>query len=309
MAHLNPPSALLEFLTPLRRGVVNNPRHSLRRSICIAVLKQASKRLSIKKLAEIRPLDRPQLSFEPTDSMVIDALYWFGVQGYEGILGDTWRKLCSESLNTLEIGGNVGLYSVIGGIAARGRYTVLEPVPSVAKVLRANLIRNLVAGVEVIEAAAVPGNEHQRVELNLPREGRDAPVGAHLMADSEVSGRSSDLTLVVDGIPFRELAKGRQLIKIDAEGIESALLNSAWEILSRERPILITEVLPEADQLANTIRRLANAIGYQIYIVPAYGSDKIVSTPVNDFSASTPAQYNSKDVILSVDQMTFDNST
>ena len=90
-----------------------------------------------RQLTEIRPLDAPTLSFESVDSMVMDAVFWFGVRGYEGIVARVWTALCHQSHSILEIGGNVGLFTVIGAQAAQGAYTVVEPVPVVAATLRA----------------------------------------------------------------------------------------------------------------------------------------------------------------------------
>jgi FkbM family methyltransferase len=64
--------------------------------------------------------------------------------------------LCRKVKSVLEIGGNVGLFTVIGGQAASGQYTGMEPVLAVAAVLRRNLRRNGLTAVEVLEAAAIP---------------------------------------------------------------------------------------------------------------------------------------------------------
>ena len=59
------------------------------RSACVPLLKiAATKRELLASLPEIRPLDRRDITFEPSDSMVVDAVFWFGVQGYEGMLAE-----------------------------------------------------------------------------------------------------------------------------------------------------------------------------------------------------------------------------
>src|ERR1051326_8789647 len=116
----------------LRLGAVRFPRGTLRRKACIGSIKILHRRPRLPPgLTEVRPLDRPHVSFEPTDSMVMDAIYWFGVQGYEGRMADVWESLCATAHNIIEVGANVGLFTVLGGLCARGSYTAVEPLPAV----------------------------------------------------------------------------------------------------------------------------------------------------------------------------------
>jgi FkbM family methyltransferase len=230
--------------------------------------------------------------------MVMRAIYWYGVQGYEGVLATLWERLSARSASILEVGGNVGLYAVLGGRFAKGRYTVLEPLPQVAEQVRINLRLNDIQGVEVLEAAAIPMAEEQAVRLNVPDEAAAMPVGAHLVVGSEVTGRSSGRVVSVQGLPFARLAMGRDLIKIDAEGIEAVLLEAAREAIQQTRPTLVIEVLPEAVQLASLLRDLAMRMGYRLYAVPAYGSDVPVQVSADLFDSLVPGRHRSKDVIL-----------
>ncbi len=266
------------------------------------VLKRAARahaRSLASRLSEIRPLDQPDLSFEPSDSMVADALFWFGVRGYEGTVSRVWTQLCGQASCVLEVGGNLGLFTVIGARATQGAYTVVEPVPAVAATLRANLARNGVTRVELLQAAVVPG-EAREVVMNLPDEGRAVGVGAHLLDGVEVEFRASRGRIEVPGLAIRNLAQGRDLIKIDAEGIEAALLSDIRDMLVATKPTLLIEVLPEATVLGGMLAELAMEAGYQIHILPEYGSDTLVTVPAASFTADLPRHYNSKDVVLSV---------
>jgi FkbM family methyltransferase len=200
----------------------------------------------------------------------------------------------------LEIGGNVGVFTVVGGSVATGAYSVVEPVPRVADTLRRNLQRNNITTVRVLQAAAVPGATPQDVVLNLPDEGRDMPVGAHLVHNVEVEFRASHSLITVEGLPVCDLARGCDVIKIDAEGIEAALLADIRAMLVETRPALLIEVLPEAEILGAFLASLAAEAGYLIHILPEYGSDTIVTVPPERFTSRVPREYNSKDVVLSV---------
>ena len=151
----------------------------------------------------------------------------------------------------------------------------------------------------MLQAAVVPGEHARDVMLNQPNEGRDMPVGSHLLDDVEVMGRSSMTHLTVQGLPICQLAAGRDLIKIDAEGIEAALLADIRGLLLQKRPTLMIEVLPEAAQLGELLAALATEADYQIHVLPEYGSDRVVTVPAASFTSSVPRAYNSKDVVLS----------
>ena len=287
------------FLWPVRWVAVSGRRGQVPRSLAILLIRPFAKRPAwLQGLTEVLPLDRRQLRFAASDSMVMRTVYWYGVQGYEGILATLWEKLSDRSEAILEVGGNVGLYAVLGGRHARGTYTVLEPLPQVAEQVRINLRLNDIRCVEVLQAAAIPMADEQVVQLNVPEEAVGMPVGAHLVVGSEVSGRTSGSVLQVQGLPFAQLAQGRDLIKIDAEGIEAVLLESAQDIIKRSRPTLVIEVLPESVHLATLLQELAQRMGYRLYAVPAYGTDKLVQLDPRSFVSTVPAEFNSKDVIL-----------
>ncbi len=291
---------LLLLLYPFRLLVVHMERGSLLRKICVAILKIFKGKIKIDLLVnEVRPLDAPQVTFEAVNSMVLDDIYWFGLQGYEGRLTDVWVTLCQQADDILEIGGNIGVFTIIGGRVAKARYTVLEPVPVNAAILRRNLLKNRITTVTVLEAAAVPGPEDSKVHLNIPIEGRDAPVGAHLTVGVEVNGRSSESIITVEGLSFKRLIKSCDLIKIDAEGIEAELLSSVFSEIILTKPTLIIEVLPEAKQLGELIARISQIVKYNIYIIPAYGINSITKADPASFTSTLPKKYFSKDVILS----------
>jgi FkbM family methyltransferase len=259
------------------------------------------------ELNEVAPLDS-ELVFEASDSMVIDAIYWFGVQGYEGLLSSVWEELCRKSVNVLEIGANLGLFSCIGARSMqKGKYTAVEPLPAAASVLRKNLARNIPASpllsVEIVEAAAVSDPSARVARINVPNDGRDIPVGSHLTEGVEIKDRKRRSEVEITAIPFCDLARDRDLIKIDAEGIEYELLAGAMGRLVEHRPTIVVEVLPEANRLAAFLGELASRCGYRITVVPAFGTGGLRQIEPVQFTSRTPQEYNSKDCVLSLDDL------
>jgi FkbM family methyltransferase len=289
------------FFDPLRYAAAKFSRRNPFRKASVELLKRCvgdRPRLP-DALTEIRPIDMPSLSFLPSDSMVMETVYWFGVRGYEGVMSDVWRRLCSDAVSVLEIGANVGLFSVIGAGGKPKQYTAVEPLPEVAAILRANLQRNGLAYVQVLEGAVIAEPGERMVQISIPNEGHGAPVGAHLIEKVEIGDRSTLREIAVKGFPMASLINGRDLIKIDAEGIEAELLTAVADAIIRNKPTLVIEVLPGADRLGHLLSQLAQNAGYTIHVVPSYGSDKIVPISAAEFNSATPGRYHSKDVVLS----------
>ena len=286
---------------PFRYAAAKFRRGNPARKISIGLLKgrTALSPAIPSSVTAIRPLDATQLSFAPTDSMVMEAVYWFGMRGYEGIVSEVWRNLCSRSTSVLEIGANVGFFSVLGAHERPKHYTAVEPLPNIAGILRANLHRNNLDFVEVLEGAAVPSGATGDVQISVPDEGHEAPVGSHLVSGVELAQRSQMKVLNVRAYPVIPLMVGRDLVKIDAEGIEGQLLLAARDSILKDKPTLLIEVLPEAETLGAILSEIATSAGYNIYIIPEYGSDKLVPMTPQVFSSKTPQRFNSKDVVLS----------
>lgn len=286
---------------PLRLGIATLKRGTFARNVCVAILKQAQRAYRGRLgglLPDVRPLDFPALRFSAVDSMVIETVYWFGIHGYEGLVANAWIEQCKQATAILEVGGNIGLFTVIGGQASSARYIVAEPVPSVAAILRDNLRLNNVMHVEVLEVAVVPYAQSTMVTLLVPDEQHDMPVGAHLTVGTEVANHPGSKQISVQGIPIRDLVAGRDLIKIDAEGVEVDLLRAARDILVAARPNLLIEVLPSSPELAAFLVELAREVGYRMVILPEWGADETVLATPESFTLAMMIRNNSKDLLL-----------
>ena len=67
--------------------------------------------------------DNPGLRFVNAESLVLHQLYWFGEQGWEPQLLPWWRRLCRRASAVLELGANVGYFTVQGARAGpQARY-------------------------------------------------------------------------------------------------------------------------------------------------------------------------------------------
>ena len=250
--------------------------------------------------------DNPELRFVSHDSLVLDQLYWFGEQGWEPWLLPWWRRCCARASAVLELGANVGYFTVQGARAApRARYLAVEPHPVSAEVCRANLALNGIGSVELVEAAAVAGAGAgcPAVELRVPAGQLATPTVAFLGDGTELPApmrRHLAGTVAVPAVDVRSLLAGVDLVKLDVEGQEHALLAAARDHLRAHHPTVFVEVLPGTAQLRRLLAELCRDDGYRCY-VPVAG-DRLVRLEAADLpGARLLERYGGQDVILSAD--------
>jgi FkbM family methyltransferase len=247
--------------------------------------------------------DTRELMFVNAESLVLHQLYWFGEQGWEPQLLPWWRRFCRRSSAILELGANVGYFTVQGAKAApHARYIAVEPYPASARVCRANLDLNRVESVELVTAAAVAHTELPAVELHVPWDQLATPTVAFIGADTELPERMSrrvTQTIAVSAVGVRSLLSGIDLFKLDVEGQEHALLAASREHLRTRKPTVFVEVLPGTARLRQLIADLCRDDGFHCYVPRA---DSLVRLEIPDLlGAPLLDRYGCQDVILSAE--------
>ncbi|HYY82490.1 MAG TPA: FkbM family methyltransferase [Actinomycetes bacterium] len=247
--------------------------------------------------------DNRELVFVNAESLVLHQLYWFGEQGWEPQLLPWWRRFCRHSSAILELGANVGYFTVQGAKAGpHARYVAVEPYPASARVCRANLELNGVGSVELVTAAAVAHTEPPAVELHVPWDQLATPTVAFIGANSELPERMSRRVVQTTSVPavdVRSLLPGIDLFKLDVEGQEHALLAASREHLRTRKPTVFVEVLPGTARLRQLIADLCRDEGFHCYMPRAdclvrLGIPDILGAPLLD-------RYGCQDVILSAE--------
>jgi FkbM family methyltransferase len=247
--------------------------------------------------------DNPGLRFVNAESLVLHQLYWFGERGWEPELLPWWRRCCRRSAAILELGANVGYFTVQGARAApHARYVAVEPYPASARVCRANLELNGVDSVELVAAAALAGAGPPAVELRVPEDQLANPTVAFLGADTELPEpmrRHVSRTVPVPAVDVRSLLPGVDLLKLDVEGQEHALLAAGREHLRARRPTVFVEVLPGTHRLRELIAELCRDDGYRCYL--SRGESLVRLEIPEILGARLLDRYGCQDVILSAE--------
>lgn len=243
-------------------------------------------------------LDRRFLNAE---SLVLSQLYWFGEQGWEPELLPWWRVLCARSSRIVELGTNIGYFAVQGAKAAPGaRYLAVEPHPDSARLCREHLALNGIDSVEVLAAAATADRALTSVSLLVPAEQLGAPTVAYLAGGSELPRRMTGRTraaVEVPAVEVRSLLAGVDLLKLDVEGQEHALLSAAWPELRAYRPTVVVEVLPGTPRLRAVLVGLCTELGYACYVPTPAGL--LPLHPSRIPAISLQREHGTNDLVLS----------
>ena len=158
----------------------------------------------------------------------------------------------------LDVGANIGLSALefARATGAGGKVLAFEPHPDTAARLRANLERNRIGNVEIVQSAvgAAPGT----VTFN---ESADATLSSATLVPRNLV-RSFDVPLTTVDLTWAQAGKPQvSALKIDVEGGELAVLQGATELLARDHPVILLEAWG-ADQL-DPIHALLTAAGYE----------------------------------------------
>ncbi|WP_061294913.1 FkbM family methyltransferase [Herbidospora cretacea] len=242
--------------------------------------------------------DNPRIRLAAVESRLVRILFWYGERGYEGMETACWRDLCAKATGILELGANIGYYTVQGADAAREvPYVAVEANPEAADIVSRNADLNGLANVKVIQAAVVPDDAPATLELSLPdQESYVAPTGAYLSEGGEgISGRPANRTITVPTVRMSDLVDGVDLIKLDIEGYEANVLRAVWPQLLANRPTIVVEVLRNVPALRQVLRDL-RAENYEVH---AIGDDALhVITDAELASEEPLPRYGSRDVIV-----------
>ncbi len=166
-------------------------------------------------------------------------------RAYEASETAFFVRFARPGLRVLDVGANIGYFSVLLGraVGSTGKVLSLEPAPKTAAICRKNLeINGLLSTVQLLEVAAGP--EPSTATLYVDR---DHPSN-NALYDHRLGGSTLREARQVDVVRLDDVAAEMgpiDLIKIDVEGAELSALKGARETM-RGSPTLVIccEVAP-----------------------------------------------------------------
>ena len=189
---------------------------------------------------------------------------------YEREVTAVFRRLLRPGMNMIDIGANIGYFSMLGAalVGPAGSVLAVEPNPANARLLEASRRANGFANITLAQVAA--GAQTALLVLHT----------AH--SNGTTSAMSDDLNLLmgsqtVPALPVDALVPaGRRIdfIKIDVEGAEFTALQGCAGIIGRWRPIIVSEFSPDMMSGVDgpTYLRHLMTSGYALHVIEHDGS-------------------------------------
>lgn len=172
-----------------------------------------------------------------------ETFLWRG--GHEPEVQAVLTRFLQPGVVAYDVGSYLGFFALAMARAAgaAGRVIAFEPDPENAMRLRENVARNQMEKyIQVVEAAAW----HKSADQIPYRRGSQARSQGGVAADGIHPVLAAGEQILVRGISLDAFIAGGnpapQLIKIDVEGGEAAVLAGAQGLVDRSRPVIVCEV-------------------------------------------------------------------
>lgn len=244
---------------------MGSPTEALRHPAVIAVLRSISRLLHRLHLAGLVDAGERLLRRTAGDQVEVTTQDGLVLQGgmdqyfilddvadgrYEPMTMSLFRAAIHPGATVLDLGANVGIFAIPAAraVGPDGRVIAFEPNPRTLPHLRANIERNGLSNVTVVEAgAAAEAGTHTFVAATR---GNTSTIYGDIIRDEPVEAVFTVPMTTVDSV----VAGARvDVVKIDVEGSESAALDGMAETLERNPDlVLFIEFEPTALRGAGT---------------------------------------------------------
>ncbi len=233
--------------------------------------------------------NRGRFHVNPHDTLIGASLRTYGeFAEHEMMLLSHWAR---PGDTIVDIGANIGTHSVFfsQAVGPGGKVMAIEAQPQIFEILKLNLALNTCANVTAIHAAcgAAPG------ELSVPAidYDRDGNFGAFSFRIDgierllPVTARAPSTLVPMMPLDAMELA-ACHLMKIDAEGMESEVMDGAARTIERFRPVLYLEN-NNRDASRGLFERVSS-FGYTPYwhVISYYRANNFAQFADNIFAAA-----------------------
>ena len=140
----------------------------------------------------------------------------------------------------IDAGANIGFFTILAArlVGAGGRVIAIEMMPDTAALLRANVERNGLGNVTIVEGA-LSNRSGEEVVASMPEDQfARASIAQGLTVDRrQIRVRTKTLDDLLVGI-----AGNIDLIKMDLEGAEPMAIEGAGDVLARTRAVIFEQL-------------------------------------------------------------------
>lgn len=180
-----------------------------------------------------------------------------------------WCDLVRKANTIIDIGANLGIYT-LSACAVNPEATVVafEPVTGTAEQLRLNVALNGWVDRCTVDEHAVTDHSGEAL-FYVP--GDFSPIAS--LDPSGFRGKTGTATTVRVGTLDELVSRPVDLVKIDVEKFEPAVLRGMSRILADDRPAIIVECLPDGP--GSEVEAILHEAGYQLFQLKADGPEPV----------------------------------
>lgn len=217
-------------------------------------------------------------------------LFWGGAEAFEYKTIRIFRELITRADVFLDIGSNIGYYSMVASSYKPGiKIWAFEPLPAAVKYLKKNIQDNHFTNITVVQKAlslekgaltfyAVKNSKFERIEDHLSGDGTINPDNAGKGEQFQVE------TITLDDFVRESGIERVDFIKIDTEASEHLVFSSGLGLLKNHRPIIQCEIIPGL--IETELEKIFSGLDYLYFKTLETGLVQ-VSTLVNTAGTST----------------------
>ncbi len=189
---------------------------------------------------------------------IAEMLYWGGLYAYEGDTIRLFMRLLRYSNIVFDIGASIGIYALIAAICNPTiKVYAFEPAPRSFDCLKKNVEINKLNNL-YIDSSAITNYDGIATFYITPH---DIPIDSSLRQDHrEVHKKISVRALTIDSFVKTNNIQKIDLMKMDTEATEYKVLEGAKNVLKKDEPIIICEVLQR-----ETVKFLNSVLGNYQY--------------------------------------------
>lgn len=173
---------------------------------------------------------------------------------YEPILAELGRMLIDPERDVIDVGANVGFFTVLSAKHTNGKVCAVEPTENALALLKGNISHNCAdRNVVIFEGVVAGGDGEIPIDFIAGMEEYSSVCGiSHpSVSEKEVVTKRLVRCITLEGLVTQEcLDPG--FIKVDVEGAEGKVFSGGWSVIERCRPILISEFSPRLLERSDT---------------------------------------------------------
>jgi FkbM family methyltransferase len=199
---------------------------------------------------------------------IASGLYWNGLDSFEPETLELYFHLLKYSRVVFDVGANTGLFALLAAVDSRDREVyAFEPVPEIFSYLQRNAQVNHLHNLT--PACSAVTSYDGDIELYIPRS-VTIPFSASALKGFRKASKTVTVPAVrLDTYVVANNIKRVDLLKIDTEGTEPEVLAGAKQVLARDEPIIICEVLKGRTEAA--LHSIFDHTPYRFFLVTNEG--------------------------------------